>query len=137
VFHKFVEFQNLVERPFDRKIITVQTGWGGEYQKLHGFFSKISISHHVSCSYDHQQNGSAEWKHHHIVEVGLSLLAHSSMSLKFWDDAFLAVVHLMNGTQSFSIVKLLLSAYYIRNTTISLFMSLLCLLVESLLVEQE
>jgi hypothetical protein len=51
VFHKFVEFQNLVERLFDRKIITVQTDWGGKYQKLHGFFSKVGISHHVSCPY--------------------------------------------------------------------------------------
>jgi transposase InsO family protein len=85
VFSKFVEFQKLVERLFDRKIITVQTDWGREYQKLHDFFSKIGITHHVSCPYAHQQNGSAEWKHRHIVEVGLSLLAHASMPKKYWD----------------------------------------------------
>jgi hypothetical protein len=54
VFSTFVEFQKLVEHLFDRKIITVQTDWGDEYQKLHDFFSKISISHHVSCPYTHQ-----------------------------------------------------------------------------------
>jgi histone deacetylase 1/2 len=38
VFQKFHEFQNMVERQFDRKIITMQTDWGGEYQKLNSFF---------------------------------------------------------------------------------------------------
>jgi hypothetical protein len=37
-------------------------------------------------------------KHRHIVEVGLALLAHASMSLKFWDDAFLVAVYLINRT---------------------------------------
>jgi hypothetical protein len=44
----------------------------------------------------HQQNGSAEHKHHHIVEVGLSLLAHASMPLKYWDETFLAATYLIN-----------------------------------------
>jgi hypothetical protein len=62
---------------------------GGEYQKLTPFFQCVGISHHVSCPHTHQQNGFAECKHHHTVEVGLSLLAHSSMPLKFWDRSFL------------------------------------------------
>jgi IS30 family transposase len=74
--------------------------WGGEYQNIHDFFSKVGISHRVSCPYAHQQIGSVERKHHHIVEVGVSLLAHSSMSLKFWDDAFLAAIYLINRTPS-------------------------------------
>jgi len=37
VFQKFQEFQALVERLFDRKILAVQTNWGGEYQKLNSF----------------------------------------------------------------------------------------------------
>jgi hypothetical protein len=35
VFQKFKEFQALVEQLFDKKIIAVQTDWGGEYQRLH------------------------------------------------------------------------------------------------------
>jgi hypothetical protein len=50
----------------------------------------------VSCPHAHQQNGSAERKHRHIVEVGLSLLAHASMPLKFWDEAFLTATFLIN-----------------------------------------
>jgi histone deacetylase 1/2 len=96
VFERFHDFKNLVERLFDRKIIAVQTDWGGEYQKLNTFFQRVGISHHVSCPHAHQQNGSAERKHRYIVEVGLSLLAHASMPLKFWDEAFLTATYLIN-----------------------------------------
>jgi histone deacetylase 1/2 len=99
-FEKFHEFQTLVERLFDRKIITMQTDWGGEYQKLHSFFEKIGITHHVSCPHAHQQNGAVERKHRHIVEVGLALSAHASMPLKFWDEAFIAATYLINRTPS-------------------------------------
>ena len=96
VFSIFQEFQKLVERHFDRKIISIQSDWGGEYEKLNSFFRHTGIIHHVSCPHAHQQNGSAERKHRHIVEVGLALLAAASMPLKFWDEAFLTVVHLIN-----------------------------------------
>jgi hypothetical protein len=74
--------------------------WGGEYQKLHPFFLQFNISHHVPYPHTHQQNGSAERKHPHIVETGLSLLAHASMALKFWDEAFLAATYLINRLPS-------------------------------------
>ena len=96
VFQIFQNFQNLVERKFDKKIIAMQTDWGGEYEKLNSFFQKVGISHHVSCPHAHQQNGSAERKHRHIVEVGLALLANASMPLKFWDEAFLTATYLIN-----------------------------------------
>ena len=96
VFQVFLNFQALVERQFDCKILALQSDWGGEYRNLNSFFQQIGISHHVSCPHAHQQNGSAERKHRHIVEVGLALLAAASMPLKFWDEAFLTAVHLIN-----------------------------------------
>lgn len=96
VFQVFQHYQALVERKFDSKIITVQSDWGGEYEKLNSFFQTLGISQHVSCPHAHQQNGSAECKHRHIVEVGLALLAAASMPLKFWDEAFLTAVYLIN-----------------------------------------
>lgn len=50
----------------------------------------------MSCPHAHQQNGSAERKHIYIVEVGLALRAGASMPLKFWDEAFLVAVHIIN-----------------------------------------
>jgi histone deacetylase 1/2 len=60
------------------------------------FFQKVGITHHVSCPHAHQQNGSAERKHRHIVEVGLALLANASMPLKYWDEAFITATFLIN-----------------------------------------
>ena len=38
VFQRFHDFQALVERLFNCKILTMQTDWGGGYQKLNSFF---------------------------------------------------------------------------------------------------
>lgn len=100
MLEKFQEFQAMVERTFDRKILAMQTDWGGEYQSLNSFFTKIGIVHHVSCPHTHQQNGSAERKHRHIVEVALSLLSHATMPLKFWDEAMQAATYLINRVPS-------------------------------------
>ena len=78
----------------------MQTDWGGEYQSLNYFFTKLGIEHHVSCPYAHQQNGSAERKHRHLVEVGVSLLSHASMPLKYWDEAFISAAYLINRVPS-------------------------------------
>ena len=100
VFSIFHEFQSLVERKFDRKIQSIQTDWGGEYQALHSFFKRVGITHLVSCPHAHQQNGSAERKHRHIIEMALTLLAHASMPLKFWDEAVSTTVFLINRLPS-------------------------------------
>jgi transposase InsO family protein len=100
VFQCFKDFQTLVERQFDKKIRSIQTDWGGEYQALTSFFQHAGITHHVSCPHTHQQNGAAERKHRHIVQVGLTLLAHATMPLKFWDEAFLTAVFLINRLPS-------------------------------------
>jgi hypothetical protein len=83
---------------FDCKIIDMHTYWCGEYERLNSFFHTVGISHLLSCPHTHQQNGAAERKHCHIVEIGLSLLANASMPLKYWDQVFLTATHLINHT---------------------------------------
>jgi hypothetical protein len=99
-FARFHIFQQDVECLLNRKILAIQTNWGGEYENLNSFFTKVSISHLVSCPHTHQQNGAAERKHRHIVDPGLSLLSHASMPLKFWDEAYLTTTFLINRTPS-------------------------------------
>jgi hypothetical protein len=41
VFKYFQEFQCLVERMFNRKIIVVQSNWGGKYECLNSFFALL------------------------------------------------------------------------------------------------
>jgi hypothetical protein len=60
----------------------------------------------VSCPHAHQQNGAVERKHHRIVKVGLALLSHVSMPLKFWNEAFLTDAYLINRLPSKTIDNL-------------------------------
>jgi histone deacetylase 1/2 len=53
-YSAFVNFQKLVERKLDAKILSVQSDWGGEYEKLNSLLQSQGISHHVSCSHAHQ-----------------------------------------------------------------------------------
>ena len=86
----------MVERMFDRKIIAIQTDWGGEFRSLHKFFVTKGIQHRLACLHTSQQNGIVDRRHRSIVETGLSLLSHSSVPLKHWDDAFLMATYLLN-----------------------------------------
>jgi hypothetical protein len=65
---------------------------------MNSFFTKIGITHYVSCPHAHHQNGAAERKHRHIVEVALSLLAHAAIPLKFWHGPFATAAYLINRT---------------------------------------
>jgi hypothetical protein len=78
VFSIFPKFQAYVERLFDRKIKSIQTDGGGEFQKLRHLFTSHGIHHRITCPHTHQQNGSVERKHQHIVEMGLTLIKTSS-----------------------------------------------------------
>jgi hypothetical protein len=104
VIHKFHDFQQRVKCLLNKKILAIQTDLGGggrgEYQKLMPFFQRVGITHHVSCPHTHQQNSSVKRKHRHIVEMGLSLLAHAAMPLKFWDEVFSTAAYLINQLPS-------------------------------------
>ena len=74
----------------------VQTNWGGEFRSLHKFFNTLGIHHRITCPHTHQQNGSVERRHRHIVETGLALLSHASVPYKYWDSAFQMACYLIN-----------------------------------------
>lgn len=48
------------------------------------------------CPYTSHQNRTVERKHRKIVEVGLSLLDHASILIKYWDNNFTIIVYLIN-----------------------------------------
>jgi hypothetical protein len=55
--------------------------------------ASIVASH---APHTHEQNGFVERKHRHIVEMGLTLLAHSSAPLHYWAEAFQTACYLIN-----------------------------------------
>jgi hypothetical protein len=50
----------------------------------------------VCCPHTHQHSNIIERKHHHVVEIGLALLAHGALPLWFWDEAFVTASYPIN-----------------------------------------
>ena len=63
---------------------------------LNSFFQTIGIHHRLIYPHTHEQNGSVERRHRHIVETGLTLLSQCSASLRFWNYAFESSVYRIN-----------------------------------------
>jgi len=77
-------------------IKSFQSDWGGEFRPFTNFLNSHLFIHRFACPHTHHQNGIVECKHHRIVELGLTLLAHASLPYTFWDHAFLTATYLIN-----------------------------------------
>ncbi|KAA0059989.1 Cysteine-rich RLK (RECEPTOR-like protein kinase) 8 [Cucumis melo var. makuwa] len=62
--------------------------------------SSKGIVHQTSCAYTPQQNGEAERKNRHLVEVARSLMLSTSLPSYLWGDAILTAAHLTNRMSS-------------------------------------
>jgi len=51
-----------------------------------------------------QQNGIAEWKNHHLLEVARSLMFEMKVDKSFWADAIMTTCYLINRMPS-SVLK--------------------------------
>lgn len=96
----FVEFKKHVELLCNRKIRALQTDNGDEFLALKSFLSDHGIAHWRSYPYIHQQMGSVEQWHRHIVDIGLSLLDHAKLPLEFWYFTFTAAAFLYSRVAS-------------------------------------
>uniref|UniRef100_A0A803NLS5 Integrase catalytic domain-containing protein n=1 Tax=Cannabis sativa TaxID=3483 RepID=A0A803NLS5_CANSA len=79
----FSHFKSLAENKFDRKIKSLQKDSGGEFQSFYDFVQTHGINFQHPCPHTSTQNGRAERKHRHIVEMGLTLLAQAHMPQKY------------------------------------------------------
>ncbi|KAG8493766.1 hypothetical protein CXB51_011188 [Gossypium anomalum] len=92
----FHQFQKMVQTQFGKCIKKFQSDWGGEYRAFTKVLNDLGILHRLSCPHTSEQNGVAERKHKHIVETGLTLLAHANLPMDYWGYAFCSAVHLIN-----------------------------------------
>ena len=94
----FIQFKNMVENILSRSIKSFQSDGGGEYSytPFKQLLAQHGILHQFSCPHTSQQNGVAERKHRHVMDTGLALLTHSGLSIKYWVDAFLTAIYLIN-----------------------------------------
>ncbi|KAM1806086.1 hypothetical protein ACFX11_029271 [Malus domestica] len=94
----FKTFVHKVQTFFDCKIQCLRSDYGGEFlsKEFQGFLNAQGITHQLSCPHTPEQNGCAERKHRHVVEMGRTLLFQSVLEPKFWVEAFQTAVYLIN-----------------------------------------
>lgn len=84
----FTTFKTFIEQHLNRKIKTVQTGWGGEFRSFSSLILSSGIHFRHPCPHIHHQNGRIKRKHIHIVDVGVTLSAQAKLFLIFWWNSF-------------------------------------------------
>lgn len=89
-------FKAQVENQFNCRIKSLQCDNGIEYKPIATIAQASGIAMRFTCPYTSAQNGRAERKHRHIVEVGLTLLAQAGLPLVYWVDAFQMATYLIN-----------------------------------------
>jgi transposase InsO family protein len=104
VLASFQHFKNTMENHLGTSIKTLRTDCGGEYtnNEFRLFCSKSGILHQFTCPHTSQQNGVAERKHRHIVDMALTLISHSSLPFQYWTYAFSTAIFLINRLPSLS-----------------------------------
>ena len=102
VLSSFIHFKNTMENLLGSTIKIFRTDCGGEYSKnaFQSLCSSHGILHQFTCPHMSQQNGIAECKHRHIVDVALCLISHSSLPFTYWPYAFSTAVYLINRLPS-------------------------------------
>ena len=85
IFEKFVEFKNMVENQFNRKIKVLRSDGGGEYlsNEFNNFLRSTGIIRQITHRYTPQMNGVAERKNRHILETAKAMLFEANLSKRF------------------------------------------------------
>ena len=102
VYSVFKTFVLKVQTLFDCKIQCLRSDSGGEFlsKNFQSFLNDQGITHQLSCPHTPEQNGCAERKHRHVVEIGRTLLHQSGLPTQFWVEAFQTAIYLINRLPS-------------------------------------
>ncbi|GAU36893.1 hypothetical protein TSUD_220620 [Trifolium subterraneum] len=96
----FTQFLAFIKTQFQANVKALQSDWCGEFRPFTDLLNSLGIQHRLTCPHTSHQNGTVERKHRQIVEMGLTLLSHATLPLKFWDHSFTQAVYLINKLPS-------------------------------------
>ena len=88
----------MIETQFDTKISILRSDNGTEYfnKNLNEFLKNKGIQHQSTCLNTRQQNGTAERKNKHLLEVARAIMFESNVPKYLWGDAVLTATYLIN-----------------------------------------
>ena len=94
----FQTFYNMIETQFQVKIVIFHTDNGIEYfnEFLGSFLKEKGIHHQSTCVNIPQQNGIAERKNKHLLEVARAIMFSMNVPRYFWGKAVLTASYLIN-----------------------------------------
>ena len=95
---KFQEFRNKVEGGIGLKIRFLCTDNGGEHtsNEFSTYLKRAGIRRHLICLYTLQQNGVAERKNRHLVEIERSMMHVRNVPSEFWAECLKTASHITN-----------------------------------------
>jgi len=102
VLECFKAFYAYVKNQFGTSIQIIRSDNGTEYvnKEFQGFLSREGILHQTSCPDTPPQNGVAERKNRHLLEVTRSLMHTMNVPKFLWNEAVLTAIHLINRMPS-------------------------------------
>jgi hypothetical protein len=102
VFSMFQKFLTYVETQFQESVKNFRSDSVGEYMshEFQEYLQQKGILSQRSCPNTPQQNGMAERKNRHLLDVTRTLLLQASVPSQFWVEALSTVVFLINRLPS-------------------------------------
>ena len=101
----FQNFHKVIETQYNAKVRVLRSDNGGEYQSsdLQKYLEGHDIIHQTTCSNTPQQNGVAERKNRHLLEVVRASLIAAKTPISYWGEAITSAAYLINRVPSNSI----------------------------------
>ncbi|WJZ97399.1 hypothetical protein VitviT2T_016005 [Vitis vinifera] len=94
----------MIETRYNAKVRVLHSDNGGEYQSsdLQKYLEGHDIIHHTTCSNTPQQNGVAERKNRHLLEVVRASLIATKIPISYWGETITFAAYLINRVPSSS-----------------------------------
>jgi hypothetical protein len=102
VFDCFKDFHNLIMTQYDARVKIFRTDNGTEYVNKHfdEYLSSYGIIHQTSCPSTSEQNGLAERKNRHLLEITRCIMMAMNVPKYLWSEAVMTAAYLMNRMPS-------------------------------------